>query len=165
MATAKSGDLVFVHYTGKFDSGEVFDSSENRDPLCFILGHGEIIQGFDTAIMGMRIGEKKLIVIAPEEAYGEYSEDQIITTKRSSFGDDFEPEIDLQLALQLENGERTMATIRDFNNETVTLDMNHPLAGKVLHFELELMDIKDASEMPSCSSGCCSSCSGCGHDH
>lgn len=165
MTTAKSGDLVFVHYTGKFDSGEIFDSSGDREPLSFILGQGDIIQGFDTAIQGMAIGDKKSITITPDEAYGQYSEDQIITTQRSNFGEDFEPEIDLQLALQLENGERTLATITAFNDETVTLDLNHPLAGKVLHFELELLDIKDASEMPSCGSGGCSSCSGCGHDH
>jgi peptidylprolyl isomerase len=164
MTTAKSGDLVFVHYTGKFDSGEVFDSSLNREPLCFILGRGDIIQGFDQAIQGMEIDEKKSITLTPEQAYGEYSDDQIVTTDRSNFGEGFKPEVDLQLALQLQNGEQTLATITAFDDATVTLDLNHPLAGKTLHFELELKDVKDASEMPSCGSGGCSSCSGCG-DH
>ncbi|GAB4276249.1 MAG: peptidylprolyl isomerase [Candidatus Rifleibacteriota bacterium] len=165
MTIAKSGDLVFVHYTGKFDSGEIFDSSVERDPLYFILGQGDVIQGFDNAIIGMKVGEKKTIKITPEDGYGEYSEDQIVETKRSNFGEGFEPEIDLQLAIQLATGEHTLATIKKFDDENVTLDLNHPLAGKNLYFELELVEIKDASEIPSCGSGGCSSCSGCGHDH
>lgn len=164
MTTAKKGDLVFVHYTGKFDSGEVFDSSTDSTPLHFIVGEGDIIEGFDKAIVGMAIGEKKKVTIAPEQGYGEYAEDRVISTERKNFGDDFEPEVDQQLSLQMENGERAIATIVDFDDNSVTLDMNHPLAGENLHFELELMDIKDASEMPesSCDSGGCSSCSGCG---
>ncbi len=164
MTTAKKGDWVFVHYTGKFDSGEVFDSSSDGSPLDFIVGQGDIIEGFDKAILGMKIGEKKSVKIAPAQGYGEYSEDRVISTDRKNFGDDFEPEIDQQLALQMENGERAIATIVDFDDNTVTLDMNHPLAGENLNFDLELVDIKDASEMPvsSCGGGC-SSCSGCGH--
>jgi peptidylprolyl isomerase len=163
LTTAKKGDLVFVHYTGKFDSGEVFDTSADGTPLHFILGEGDIIEGFDKAVTGMAIGEKKTVKIAPEQGYGEYSEDRVISTDRKNFGEDFTPEVDQQLALQMENGERAIATIVDFDDDTVTLDMNHPLAGENLHFELELVDIKDASEMPqSCGSGC-SSCSGCGH--
>jgi FKBP-type peptidyl-prolyl cis-trans isomerase 2 len=161
MTTAKSGDLVFVHYTGKFDSGDIFDSSREREPLCFILGKGDIISGFDTAIQGMEIGEKKSVTLTPDQAYGDYSQDQVVTTNRSNFGEGFEPEKDLQLALQLENGQQTLATIKDFNEATVTLDLNHPLSGKTLHFDLELMDIKDASQIPTCGTGGCSSCSGC----
>ena len=111
----------------------------------------------------MSIGDKKTIVLAPSQGYGDYSEERVITTQRENFGDEFEPVLDQQLALQMENGERVIATIVKFDTSSVTLDMNHPLAGKTLHFDLELMDIKDASEMPSsCGSGC-SSCSGCGH--
>jgi len=163
MTAVKKGDLVFVHYTGKFDSGEVFDSSVNGSPLYFIVGDGDIIEGFETAVVGMKIGDKKTIVLAPAQGYGDYSDERVITTQRENFGDEFEPVLDQQLALQMENGERVIATVVKFDNESVTLDMNHPLAGKTLHFDLELMDIKDASEMPSsCGSGC-SSCSGCGH--
>lgn len=167
MTTVKTGDLVFVHYTGKFDSGEVFDSSTGDSPLYFIVGEGNIIEGFEKAVVGMAVGDKKTIDITPEQGYGEYLEEKVISTDRKNFGDDFEPEIDLQLALQLENGERALATIVEFDDDSVTLDMNHPLAGENLHFDLELVDIKDASEMPSsCESSCssCSSCSGgCGH--
>lgn len=163
MAAVKKGDLVFVHYTGKFDSGEVFDTSADGSPLYFIVGEGDIIEGFETAVVGMSVGDKKTIVLAPSEGYGDYSDERVITTQRENFGEEFEPVKDQQLALQMENGERVIATIVNFDHESVTLDMNHPLAGKTLHFDLELMDIKDASEMPSsCGSGC-SSCSGCGH--
>ena len=163
MAAVKKGDLVFVHYTGKFDSGEVFDSSVNGSPLYFIVGDGDIIEGFETAVVGMNVGDKKTIVLEPAQGYGDYSNERVITTQRENFGDEFEPVLDQQLALQMENGERVIATIVKFDENSVTLDMNHPLAGKTLHFDLELMDIKDASEMPSsCGSGC-SSCSGCGH--
>ncbi len=164
MTTAKSGDLVFVHYTGKFDSGDVFDSSRDREPLTVILGRGDIIQGFDNAIQGMEIGEKKSVTLTPDQAYGDYSQDQVVTTKRSNFGEGFEPEENLQLALQLEDGQQTLATILKFDEDTVTLDLNHPLAGKTLHFDLELMDVKDASEVPTCGTGGCSSCSGCGEN-
>jgi len=163
MAAVKKGDLVFVHYTGKFDSGEVFDSSVNGSPLYFIVGDGDIIEGFETAVIGMNVGEKKTIVLAPAQGYGDYSDDRVITTQRENFGDEFEPVLDQQIALQMENGERVIATIVKFDTSSVTLDMNHPLAGKTLHFDLELMDIKDASEMPSSCGSSCSSCSGCGH--
>lgn len=162
MANAKKGDLVFVHYTGKFDSGDIFDSSVNADPIYFVLGEGNLIAGFETAISGMEVGDKKSISLAPEDGYGEYSEDKIIKTNRENFGEGFEPQKDLQLALQLEGGHQTLATVTDFDDTTVTLDLNHPLAGKTLHFDLELVDIKDASQLPACSSEGCSSCSGCG---
>jgi len=163
MSSAKNGDLVFVHYTGKFDSGEVFDSSVDAEPLYFVIGEGNVIEGFEKAIVGMNIGDKKTVNLSPAEGYGDYSEEKIITVNRSNFGDEFEPEIDLQLALQMEDGERAIATVTEFDEENVTLDLNHPLAGKTLHFELELIDIKDASEMPSSCGSSCSSCSGCGH--
>ncbi|MGM0598353.1 MAG: FKBP-type peptidyl-prolyl cis-trans isomerase [Candidatus Rifleibacteriota bacterium] len=164
MTTAKSGDLVFVHYTGKFETGEVFDSSKDRDPLCFVLGRGDIIEGFDTAIQGMEVGDTKTITLTPDMAYGDYAEDRIVKTDRENFGGEFEPEVDLQLALQLENGERTLATIKAFDEKTVTLDLNHPLAGKTLKFDLELMNVKDASEVPTCGTGGCDSCSSCGEN-
>lgn len=162
MTTAQKGDLVLVHYTGKFENGEVFDSSREDAPLPFVLGEGQIIPGFETAVEGMKIGEKKDLVITPEDAYGTYSNDKIIKTDIKNFGEDFSPEKDIQLALQMENGEQALATVKDFDKETVTLDLNHPLAGKTLNFAIELMEIKDASEMSSCGSSC-SSCSGCGH--
>lgn len=164
MTIAKNGDWVFVHYVGKFESGEEFDSSRRGGPIDFILGAGELIEGFDKNVEGMKIGDKKDIVVTPAEGYGEYDDEQVMTVEREMFGEDFEPEIDEQLALQMENGQRMLATITDFDDNEVTLDMNHPMAGKTLYFELELMDVKDASEKPA-SFGCgssCSSCSGCG---
>lgn len=162
MTAVKKGDLVFVHYTGKFETGEVFDSSTDGTPLNFIVGEGDIIEGFETAVVGMSVGDKKTIVLTPAQGYGDYDDDRVITTPRVNFGDEFEPIVDQQIALQMENGERAIATIVKFDDDAVTLNMNHPLAGKTLHFDLELIDIKDAAEMPSCGSSC-ASCSGCGH--
>lgn len=163
MTVAKKGDLVFVHYTGSFESGEIFDTSAEGEPLYFIIGEGDIIEGFDIAITGMTKGEKKSIVLTPDQAYGEYEEERMITTSLESFGEDFHPEIGQQLAIQLQDTERAMATIIEFDDQEVTLDMNHPMAGKTLKFDLELVDIKDASEMPKKSSceGGCGSCGGC----
>ena len=162
MTAVKNGDLVLIHYTGKFDTGEVFDSSVDSTPLNFVVGQGHIIPGFEKAVIGMEKGEKKTISLTPADAYGEYSKEKVIITERKNFGEDFEPEKDLQIALQLENGERAIATITNFDEEKVTLDLNHPLAGKNLNFDLELVDIKDAAEAPTCGSGGCSGCTGCG---
>lgn len=166
MTIAKKGDWVFVHYVGKFESGEEFDSSRRGGPIDFVVGAGDLIEGFDKNVEGMKVGDKKDIVVTPAEGYGEYDEDQVMTVERSMFGEGFEPEVDEQLALQMDNGQRLLATITEFTDNEVTLDMNHPMAGKTLHFELELMDVKDASERPAPSFGCspsaCSSCSGCG---
>ena len=161
MTTAKKGDWVFVHYTGTLDNGEQFDSSRGGDPLDFILGSGDLIEGFDKAIDGMAIGDKKQIHLTPAEAYGEYDKEKIMVVEREMFGgDDVEP--DMQIGLHMEDGSRVLATITKVTDKEVTIDTNHPMAGKALNFDLELVDIKDAADMPvhSCS-GSCHSCHGC----
>lgn len=163
MTCAKKGDYVLVHYTGKFDDGEEFDSSQGCEPLGFILGAGEVIEGFQSAVDGMKIGEKKTVKIAPEQAYGEYEKDKLISSNRENFGDDFKPQKNMQIVIELESGQQVMATVTKFDKKSVTLDLNHPLAGKALNFELELIDIKDPRDIPLCDSSCssCSSCKGC----
>ena len=99
MTTAKKGDLVYVHYTGKFDSGEVFDTSADGSPLYFIVGEGDIIEGFEKAVVGMKVGDKKTIHLTPAQGYGEYSEDRVISTDRKNFGDDFEPEMPIDFGI------------------------------------------------------------------
>ena len=163
--TIKNNDWVFVHYTGRFEDGKVFDSSRKGAPLDFVVGEGGLIEGFEKGVMGMAIGEKKEIKLTPAEGYGEYDEKAVFQVPIENFGN--KPE-DLSKGMQIvvtpENGQEFLATIADVKNDIVVLDTNHPLAGKVLIFELEVMDIKDACEKPhhSCS-GCCGSCGGSCH--
>lgn len=160
-SAVKKGDLVFINYTGTYESGEVFDST-NGEPFYFIAGGGEIIEGFDSAVIGMKKGEKKDVIISPEKGYGKYDKERVVVAKRANFGEGFSPELNMQLSLELQDGKQAVATVIKFDDENVTLDLNHPLAGKTLKFALELVDIKDASEMPqhTCM-GCCDSCGGC----
>jgi peptidylprolyl isomerase len=141
MSKAKDGDKVKVHYTGKFEDGEVFDSSVDRDPLEFTLGQGQVIPGFENGIKGMEIGEKKSITVAPQEGYGERHDQNIIEVKKSVFPADIEPEVGRQLQVQSPDGNRMNVVITDVKDETVTLDANHPLAGKTLVFDVELVEI------------------------
>lgn len=142
MAQAKSGDKVAVHYTGKLTDGTVFDSSEGREPLEFELGSGMVIKGFDDGITGMALGEKKSVHIPAEDAYGHSIEENILTIERSTVP----PEIELELGLTLNmhqdgTGQVVQVTVTDLTETSVTLDANHPLAGKDLIFDIELIDI------------------------
>ncbi len=141
MSKAKEGDKVKVHYTGKFEDGEVFDSSADREPLEFTLGQGQVIPGFENGIKGMEIGEKKSITVAPEDGYGPRHDQNIIEVKKSVFPADIVPEVGRQLQVQSPDGNRMNVVISDVKDETVTLDANHPLAGKTLVFDVELVEI------------------------
>lgn len=141
MSKAKDGDKVKVHYTGKFEDGAVFDSSVDRDPLEFTLGQGQVIPGFENGIKGMEIGEKKSITVSPEEGYGQRHDQNIIEVKKSVFPPDIVPEVGRQLQVQSPDGNRMNVVISDVKDETVTLDANHPLAGKTLVFDVELVEI------------------------
>ena len=141
MSQAKAGDKVKVHYTGKLENGDVFDSSEGREPLEFTLGQGMVIAGFDKGISGMEVGEKKSLTIEPAEAYGERREDMEVMIKKSMIPADIEPKVGLQLQMQSQNGQMISVVIAEVNEEEVKLDANHPLAGKTLIFEVELVEI------------------------
>ena len=141
MSTVKNGDTVKVHYTGKFDTGEVFDSSEGAEPLAFTVGAGEVIPGFDHALLGMRIGETKDVVIEPELGYGNRVEELEHTIDRSQFNlTGVEPEIGMAIEMRTPQGDIPLI-ITDLTDTTVTLDANHPLAGESLHFSLRLVEI------------------------
>ena len=141
MSAVKKGDTVKVHYTGKFDTGEVFDSSEGADPLAFTVGAGEVIPGFDQALLGMQIGETKDVVIAPEQAYGNRVEELEQTIDRSQFNlTGVEPEVGMAIEMRTPQGDIPLI-ITNLTDTTVTLDANHPLAGESLHFSLTLIEI------------------------
>ncbi|MGH9755366.1 MAG: FKBP-type peptidyl-prolyl cis-trans isomerase [Blastocatellia bacterium] len=141
MSTVKNGDTVKVHYTGRYDSGEVFDSSEGAEPLAFTVGAGEVIPGFDQALLGMRAGETKDVVIEPEQAYGDHDERLVQTIDRGQFNlSGAEPEVGMTIEMRTPDGNIPL-TITDLTDTTVTLDANHLLAGETLQFSLTLVEI------------------------
>ncbi|MCM2314350.1 MAG: peptidylprolyl isomerase [Thermoanaerobaculia bacterium] len=139
--TAKNGDTVKVHYTGKLDDGQIFDSSDGGDPLEFTLGAGSIIEGFDAAVQGMSVGESKEVRIPAVEAYGERVDEMVIGVSREQLPKGMEPEIGQMLELVTEEGERAQLVITAFDETSVTLDGNHPLAGYDLTFAIKLVEI------------------------
>jgi len=141
MSTVKSGDTVKVHYTGTFDNGEVFDTSEGAEPLVFTIGAGQVIPGFDAALLGMQLGETKKIVIPPDEAYGPREEELVQTISRSQFQiGDTQPEVGMAIEMHTPQGGIPLV-ITEMTDTTVTLDANHPLAGEELHFALTLVEL------------------------
>lgn len=147
MQQAKKGDTVKIHYHGKLTDGTTFDSSEGREPLEFEIGSGMVIKGFDDGVTGMAIGEKKTINIPAEEAYGEKQEDMIMEFPKAQFPADMEPEIGMQLNMSNGAGQNFPVVIVEVKDEVVVLDANHPLAGKELVFDLELVEIAGASPL------------------
>lgn len=141
MVAAQSGDTVRVHYTGKLGDDNIFDSSHGRDPLEFTIGSGQLIVGFDTAVLGMQPGETKTVTFAPEEGYGPYQEDMVLTIDQTQFPGEDEPAVGQQFQLRQPDGQAFVVTVVDVSNGEVTLDANHPLAGQKLTFEIELVEI------------------------
>ncbi|MCJ7515534.1 MAG: peptidylprolyl isomerase [Dehalococcoidia bacterium] len=139
---AKSGDTVQVNYTGKLADGTVFDSSVGSEPYEFTLGMGQTIAGFDKAVIGMKVGDKKTVIIPADDAYGQHLDDMVIQVSRDRIRSDKEPQVGQILEATREDGQTvrfTIAAVSD--NGTVTLDANHPLAGKDLTFDIELVKI------------------------
>jgi peptidylprolyl isomerase len=141
MSQAKAGDKVKVHYTGKLEDGTVFDSSKDREPLEFNLGGGNVIPGFENGILGMEVGESKTLTIAPDQAYGQPNPDLVATVERKQFPDNIKPEVGLQLQMSQPNGQPLNVTITNIKGDSITLDANHPLAGKTLVFDIELVAV------------------------
>ncbi|MFW6134208.1 MAG: FKBP-type peptidyl-prolyl cis-trans isomerase [Elusimicrobiota bacterium] len=138
----QQGDTVQVQYTGKTKQGEIFDQSEQGNPLEFEVGSGKIIPGFENAVIGMRIGEEKTVTIKPKQAYGERQEDLKQEVSKSSFPENFEFEKGKKLTLRTQSGTPRIATIEKEKEESVTVDLNHPLAGKTLVFDIQVVEIK-----------------------
>jgi peptidylprolyl isomerase len=142
MSQAQAGDTVRINYTGAFEDGTTFDSSQGRDPLEFQLGAGQIIPGLERAITGMEVGEKKQVSVAPSEGYGERDETRIQTVARAQLPEDIPTDPGTQLAMQTQDGQTIPVTVTEADDESVTLDANHPLAGRELNFDVELVEIK-----------------------
>jgi len=143
---AKSGDTVRVDYTGTLDDGEVFDSSVGKDPLEFTIGEGQVIPGFEEAVITMKIGESKTVKIPADEAYGPYHEDMVMVVSRDKLPPGMDPEIGQWLQLGQPGGQTIQVRVIDVSESTVTLDANHPMAGKDLTFEIQLVEIVESAE-------------------
>lgn len=141
MQKVKSGDEVKVHYTGTLLSGEQFDSSAGREPLKFTVGAGQMIKGFDAALPGMTVGEKKTITIPSNEAYGERNEEAIIRFPKKNIPENMKLEKGMNLQLTDETGRPIPVVVTDIEENEVIFDANHSLAGKDLVFDIELMEI------------------------
>ena len=141
MPAASTGDTVRVHYTGRLQDDTVFDTSEERGPLEFTIGGGDLIPGFESAVVGMSTGEEKTVTIPAEEAYGERRDDLLIDVERERMSGDFEPEKGQRLQLQQRDGQPFAATVTEVTDDTVKLDANHPLAGQDLVFDIKLVEI------------------------
>ena len=143
MAQVKNGDTVKVHYHGRLSDGTTFDSSEGRTPLEFEVGSGHVIKGCDEGVLGMERGEKKTIHIPAEDAYGPSIPENVIEFPRTQFPADMNPEVGMQLNLRSQDGQNIPVVIAEVKDEVVVLDANHPLAGRDLIFDVEVVDISE----------------------
>lgn len=138
----KSGDTVRVHYTGHLSDGSQFDSSEGREPIEFTLGAGEVIPGFDEAVSGLNVGDSATVTIPAAEAYGEKEEGMVQSVPLSMFPE--KPEVGWLIELASPDGQRLAATVVEIGDEDVLIDLNHPLAGQDLTFDLQLVEVVEA---------------------
>jgi peptidylprolyl isomerase len=140
MERAERGQTVQIHYTGRLADGTVFDTSAERDPLQFTLGEGQVIPGFEQAVLGMEQGQQQTVTIPSTEAYGEAREDLVFSVPRIQLPSDIQPNVGQRLQMQ-QDGQVSVVVVREVTDEAVTLDANHPLAGQDLIFDLELVGI------------------------
>jgi peptidylprolyl isomerase len=141
MTGVKLGDKVKVHYTGKLDSGEVFDSTEEKGPLTFTVGGGTVIPGFEQAMIGMSPGDEKTVKISAIRAYGPYQKKLVVEVGKDKFIDKIEPEVGQRFQVSQPDGKKFVVTVASIEGTKVTLDANHPLAGKDLTFDIHLLEI------------------------
>jgi len=138
----EAGKTVKVHYKGTLDSGEVFDSSEGRDPIEFEIGSGKVIPGFEAAVATMALNETANVTIPCDEAYGEINENMIGQIERTQLPDEIEPEVGMVLSMTTSDGEIPVRIV-ELDETSLTIDANHPLAGENLNFELTLVEVSD----------------------
>ena len=142
MSAVVVGNKVKIHYTGTFDDGEIFDSSRDTEPLEFEVGTGQVIPGFDSAVVGMKVGENKQVRLPENEAYGPYNQEMVFDAEPDQFEAGLVPEVGQQFQTQLEDETPLLLTVKSVEGDKVVLDANHPMAGKTLNFDLEVVEIK-----------------------
>lgn len=143
MDVVQTGHCVKVHYVGTYEDGTEFDSSTGAAPLEFTLGQSQVIPGFEKAVEGMAVGQEKQVRIEAVDAYGEYDDDQLATVDRSMLPEGMELEVGLQMQAETDEGIPLVVTIAGVDGDQITLDGNHPMAGKVLNFALQLVEIAE----------------------
>jgi len=142
MTAVATGSKIKVHYTGTFDDGEVFDSSRQAEqPFEFEVGAGQVIPGFDNAVVGIKAGDTKQVRLSEEEAYGPYNQEMIFDADPNQFEDGLSPEVGQQFQTQMQDGTPLLLTVKAVSNDKITLDANHPMAGKALNFDLEVVEV------------------------
>ena len=142
---AKNGDTVSVHYTGRLESGEVFDSSTGGNPFEFEIGAGEVIAGFDDGVQGMQVGDRRTIEIEADDAYGQRVDALVQQVAREGLRLETEPSVGMNVILQLPDGNEIPVAVTEVTKDHVTLDANHPLAGRKLIFDIELIALQQAA--------------------
>jgi peptidylprolyl isomerase len=158
MKNVENGHFVSVEYTGTLENGDVFDTSKGRQPLEVQMGAGQLIKGFESALLGMALNEKKVFTIEPEDAYGIRSDDNVHSFPRSGVPPEMNPEKGQTVMLTSPDGQQIPAQIADVNDEQITVDLNHPLAGEALTFDIEIVGISKTATQEH------AGCAGCGGD-
>ena len=142
LTTATGGAIATVHYRGTDTEGNEFDSSHSRgEPISFVVGSGQMISGFDSAVNGMTVGETKTVTLTPDQAYGELNPEAKTTFPKSGFPEGVDVKVGMRVPLRAPNGQTLFGILTEDQGETVTIDLNHPLAGQTLQFEIELVEV------------------------
>ncbi len=136
----KDGDIIKIHYTGRLKDGEEFDSTKERAPLIFVVGVTQVVKGFDQAVLGMCAGDKKTIKLAPEQAYGQLEPANLLEFSLASMPHLQSLKVGMQIKLPLQGGRAVSAKVVEKTDTVIKLDANHPLAGKTLIFDLEIVE-------------------------
>ncbi len=160
MEKVENGMFVSVEYTGTLNNGEIFDTSNGRQPLEVAMGAGQMVKGFEAALLGLSLNERKTFTIEPEDAYGYRDENQVHAFARSEVPPEMNPQVGQTIALSTEDGQQIPALITQVDDEKVTVDLNHPLAGESLTFEIEVIGISSTptQTQAGCGCGCDSAC-------
>ena len=145
MVKIADNTVARVIYTGKLEDGEVFDTNEGGEPLTFLVGHGQMISGFEEELMGASVGDRRSFTLTPDRAYGHRNEDHFQVVDKSVFGTEMPIEVGMSSYAQTEGGGMTMFTITKIEGDQVTVDFNHVMAGKTLNFSVEVIDVRDAT--------------------